>query len=267
MIAPTKPPLLDQWRRTVGSRRRRRAQPKPLAAMGYLTNGPVIEGLIEIEKLVLVVLYDEPDQHGRPALRLAGFSGACIPWGVRWGGPEQCRFFKNLQLQPRPAAKGQRLDSSSVDLLRLGLQLERELQRHIRYGRRLKRQQVQLPKLWAGFRATDVPEITGEGPELDAYCRRTGKSTQSLLKQFRRGYCGLTLYPLPWMSHHWQQAVAVLADLEHFPRRQVFPLRSLPDDLVGCQGAAECDFYGSRFRRHSYQPQSNMRQTATADVA
>ena len=46
-----------------------------------------------------------------------------------------------------------------------------------------------------------------------------------------------------------RQAVAVFADLERFPKRQVFPLDRLPDDLLGFQGAAEFNFYGSRFRR------------------
>jgi len=66
----------------------------------------------------------------------------------------------------------------------------------------------------------------------------------------RRDYQGLTLFPLAWVSHHWQQAVAVFADLERFPRRQVFRLGQLPDDLVGYQDATEYDFYGNKFRQH-----------------
>ena len=50
MIATLKPTPLYQWRRGL-SGRRRHAHPRPLAAMGYLTNGPVIDGLIEVEKL------------------------------------------------------------------------------------------------------------------------------------------------------------------------------------------------------------------------
>ena len=33
--------------------RHRRSQPRPLAALGYLANGPVIDGLIEVEKLTI----------------------------------------------------------------------------------------------------------------------------------------------------------------------------------------------------------------------
>ena len=51
---------LNQWRKRFGGRRRRRDQPWPQAALGYLTDGPVVNGLIEIEKLTFVLLYDEP---------------------------------------------------------------------------------------------------------------------------------------------------------------------------------------------------------------
>jgi hypothetical protein len=89
--------------------------------------------------------------------------------------------------------------------------------------------------------------ITGDGPELEAYSRRTGKSARRLLEGICREYYGLMLCPLPWISHHWQQAVAVFADLERFPKRQVFRLRQLPDDLVGYQDATEYDFHESQF--------------------
>ena len=46
---------------------------------------------------------------------------ARIPWGVRFGGPDNCRFFKDLRLQPVPAGRGYRLDLADEDLLTLGL--------------------------------------------------------------------------------------------------------------------------------------------------
>jgi hypothetical protein len=254
MIATLEPSLLDQWRRRLGGRRRH-AQPRPLAALGYLVNGPIVKGLIEIEKLILVVLYDEPLDHGRPALRLAGYSGSRIPWGVRFGGPDQCRFFKDLLLQPVDEARGFRLDLASAELLSLGLGLERELDRHVRYRRRQVRDQVRLPKLWAGFRPADAASITGDGPELAAYAQRTGGHPQCLLEHLQRDHSGLLLHPLAWVSHHWRQAVAVFADLERFPRRQVFRLRCLADDLIGYQDAAEFNFYDCRFRgNHQRRP-------------
>ncbi|MGA2620108.1 MAG: hypothetical protein ABSF26_21025 [Thermoguttaceae bacterium] len=71
MIAARQPTPLDQWRRRFGGRHRR-AQPRPFAAMGYLTDGPVVDNLIEIEKFTLVLLYDDPIRPGHCALRLAG---------------------------------------------------------------------------------------------------------------------------------------------------------------------------------------------------
>ena len=52
MIASSQPTLLDQWRHRLGGRHRH-ARPRPFGALGYLTNGPVVEGLIEVGKLVM----------------------------------------------------------------------------------------------------------------------------------------------------------------------------------------------------------------------
>jgi len=253
MTITTECSCLDQWRQMFHNRHRRRAQPRPVAAVGYLAHGPVIQGLIEIEKLTIVLLYDEPTDNGRLALRLAGYSASRVPWGIRFGGPEQCRFFKDLSLQPVPQARGYRLDLGSTELLSLGLTLESELDRHRRYRQRAMREQIRLPKLWAGFRAVDAAGIAGDGPELADYARRTGTSPAKLMDRLRHIHFGLVLYPLAWVSHHWRQAVAIFADLVRFPRRQVLSLPQLPGNLVGYQGATEFDFYRSRFRRQRQQ--------------
>jgi hypothetical protein len=215
----------------------------------------VLEGLIELEKLLLVVLYDASTGRGQHAVRLAGYAGARVPWGVQWGGAEQCRFLKNLLLQPVANGPGLRLSTTSTELLHLGLRLDRELERHVRHPALPLRQQLRLPCLWAGFKHADADGITGDGPELEAYSRRTGKSADRLLEGIRREYFGLSLHPFPWVSHHWQQAVAVFADLTRFPRRQVFCLRQPAADLVGFQDAAQFDLRHSRFHsvaeRHS----------------
>ena len=268
-IATLEPSPLDRWRQRLGGRRRRHVQPRPLAALGYLAGGPLIDGLVEIGKLTTVILYDEPIRPGYCALWLAGYSSSRVPWGVRFGGPEQCLFLKDLSLQPVPGAQGYRLDLASEEVLVLGLQLERELDRHARYRQRHVRKRVQLPKLWAGFRPADLARITGDGPELAAYAARTGRLPQRLLEHLRRDLFGLALYPLAWVSHHWQQAVAVFADLERFPKRQVFRLQQLPDDLVGYQDAAEFNFRDSRFRqrrkrRPSRQPPARRRRPGVA---
>jgi hypothetical protein len=249
MIATLEPSsLLDLWRQRLGGRRHRHAHSQQLAALGYLANGPVIDGLIEVEKLCMVILYTEWLRSGHHALRLAGYSGNRIPWGVRFGGAENCKFFKDLLLQPVPAARGYRLGLASHELLVLGLQLDRELDRHARYRQCQVRKHLQLPKLWSAFQPSDEANITGDGPELAAYASRTGRHPQRLLEHLRRDHFGLALYPLAWVSHHWQQAVVVFAGMERFPKRQVFRLRQLPDDLVSYQDATEYDFHESRFR-------------------
>jgi hypothetical protein len=261
MILSQSPTPMDLWRERLGGRRRRNTF-RPLVAMGYLAQGPVIEGLIEIEKLLMVVLHDEPARRDQINLRLAGFVAQRVPWGVAWGGVDNCRFLKNLRLQPVPNGPGLRLSTTSTDLLRLGLQLDRDIELHVRYRRRLKRQQLQLPKLWAGFRGADVDKITGDGPELESYCCRTGRSPSQSLQRIRRQYFGLSIYPLAWVSHHWEQAVSVVADLDRYPKRQVFPLHRLPDDLVGFHGAAQFDFYNTRFSTVTNKRQHRRRESA-----
>ena len=248
MTIATLEPLspLDRWRQRLGGRRRR-VQPRPLAAMGYLAKGMVTNGLIKVENLTIVLLYDEPITPGHCALRLAGYSGRRVPWGVRFGGHDQCQFLKDLSLQPVPAGRGYRVDVANTELLALGLGLEREMDRCARYQQQHVREQVCLPKLWAGFRPADAAGITGDGPELAAYAAFTGRSPQHLLEHLRRDQFDLVLYPFAWVSHHWRQAVTIFADLERYPKRQVFQLRQMPDDLFGYQGAAEFNFH-SGFR-------------------
>ena len=246
MIATTESPPLDRWRQRFAYPRRN-LRPRPLAALGYLVNGPVLEGLVEIDKLTIILLYDEPVASGPCALRLVGYSASPVPWGVRFGGADRCRFFKDLSLQPVPGARGYRLDLASAELLQLGLRLERDLDRYLRYRRR-PREAIHLPKLWAGFRAHDAAGITGDGPELTAYAERTGMPPEELMARLRHSHFGLTLLPLSWVSHQWEKTVTVFADLARFPQRQVFRCDNLPEDLVGFQDAAEFDFYSAHFR-------------------
>ena len=115
-----------------------------------------------------------------------------------------------------------------------------------------ERHQLVLPRLWAGFKACELAEITADGPELTSAAQRSGKKPDELVKHARRDYEGLALLPLEWTSHCWERMTAVFADLADFPRHQVVPLRQLPDDLQGFQGAAHFDFYSSRFRTVSH---------------
>ncbi len=239
MIPTSEPTPLDQWRERLGGRRRR-AQPRPIVALGYLVDCPPVDGLIEVEKLTMVLLHDEPIRFGQCALRLAGHSGSRIPWGVRFGGYAHCRFVKDLMLKPVEGGEGYRVDLADAELMLLGLQLERDLDRNVRFHKRL-RDRPSLPKLWAGFPPEFAANITGDGPELAAYAARIGSHPECLLDRLRRDYQGLTLLPLAWVSHHWQQALAIFADLNHFPKRQVFRLYER-GDLASFHDAAEFDF-------------------------
>jgi hypothetical protein len=239
MIPTSEPTPLDQWRERLGGRRRR-AQPRPIAALGYLTDCSPVDGLIEVEKLTLVLLHDEPIRFGQCALRLAGHCGSRVPWGVRFGGHAHCRFAKDLMLQPVAGAQGYRIDLANEEMLLLGLQLERDLDRHLRFHKPL-RDRPSLPKLWAGFPPEITAGITGDGPEMAAYAARIGTESKCLMERLRRDCQDMTLFPLAWVSHHWQQAVAIFADLTHFPKRQVFRLHER-DDLAGFHDVAEFDF-------------------------
>ncbi len=262
MIATFEQPSpLDEWRQRLGGRRRR-TQPRPLAAMGFLADGPVVDDLIEVENLTIVLLYDEPIRPGQCALRLAGYSGSRIPWGVRFGGPDRCRFVKDLALQPVLGGQGYRLDLANDELLMQALALNRQLNRHARFCEQV-RERPFLPKLWAGFHRKDAAGITGpesaaHSPELAAYASRVGRTPASLLERLCCDHQGLTLFPLAWVSHRWHQAASVFADLRHFPERQVFHLRQR-DDLAGFHDAAEFDLH-NRFR-------SSLRQRRAPNAA
>lgn len=248
MIATKQPTPLDLWRRRLGGNQRPVSSLRRLAAMGYMVDGAAADRLVEVGKLTLIILYPDQVRPGHLALRLAGFSGAPVPWGVRWGGAGQCRFCKDLLLQPVPGGPGLRLDVTQTRVLRIGLTLERELDRYRRYPRLPLRQRVQLPKLWAAFPQAEAAALTGDGPELASYARQQRRSARELFAAVRRTRGDLVLHPLPWVSHHWQQAVAVFADLERFPRRQVFAVRRAPGDLVGFHGATEFDFQSVAYR-------------------
>ena len=79
MIAQLQESLLNDWRRCMA--RRQSTGHRPLAALGSLVDGPIRTGLVELERLTLVVLYDEPIGHDQLALRLARYSGTQVPWG------------------------------------------------------------------------------------------------------------------------------------------------------------------------------------------
>ena len=239
--------LEQQWQIQIGARRFRAAAPRGIGALSYMLHGPILNSLIKVEHLCLAVLYDDRSGHQCGPIRLAGFSGGRVPWGVSWGGAERNLFHKDLSLPPAHGGSGQQLNLSRAGLLQLGLQLDLLIKRRRRQRCSAVRRQPKLPKLWAAFCPEDAGSVFPDGPELAATVKRSGQSAESLLEANRRTCIGLTLFPLVWVSHHWQQAVAVFADLNRFPKRQVFLIGRLPEDLRGHTGTAQFDFSASRF--------------------
>ena len=224
--------------------------------MGYVTDSAPWHGLIEVEKLTLVLLYDDRIRGGQCTLRLAGYAGSRVPWGVHFGGRTNCRFLKDLMLQPVASGQGYRLDLSDDKLLWLALGLERQLSGHPRSSVRAR---PLLPRLWAGFLPGEAAGISGDGPELFDYASRIGRAPARVLEHLRRDHQGLAIFPLSWVSHHWQQAAAIFADLRHFPHAQVFRLRQHVD-LAGFQDASQFDFVGLAGGRRGRRPRGRRRR-------
>ena len=89
--------LLHRWSRQVAARHNStRMDQLHRAALGYVTRERDDGGLIALEQLTFVVVSLEPSQHGRQSIRVAGFSGSCVPWGVLWGSAANNRFCKDL---------------------------------------------------------------------------------------------------------------------------------------------------------------------------
>ena len=262
MIATSQPTPLDQWRHRFGGRRRR-TQPRPLAAMGYLTDGPTVNNLIEVEKFILVLLYDDLFRPGCCASRSPGIPAAAFRGAFSSAANQTAVSSKTLASSLFQGAQGYRIDVADEDLLELAIALNRQLDRHARFGLNAHERPF-LPRLWAGFRPADAATITGDGAELKAYAARTGKSPQRLLNHLRRQHHDLVLHPLPWVSNRWQQAVTVFVDLDRFPRRQVFRPESLPDGLVGYHEATEFDFASRCSSRPQQRPHHQSQPVAAA---
>jgi hypothetical protein len=165
---------------------------------------------------------------------------------VRFGGRGQDAFEKDLLMQPVPGGTTLRFDVADRQLLPLGLALATDLKRH---GVQV-RQRVELPRLWAGFYHCDAARVNGDGPELFAYARKTGRTAIELMAQYRREHQNMVLFPLPWVSHFWRPMAKTFIDLARFPRQQVFRYRR-PDDLSGFQAATQFDFRGEFFTAKS----------------
>jgi hypothetical protein len=243
------PELIQRWRQQIAGQRRRRAAggPRALAAVGYLVHGPVHNGLVDIRRIVFVTLHDEVDAAGRLATRVGGFRAAAVPWGVKIGGPEHTRFEKDLGRPPAFRAKGRRFDLAHPDVLAIAMDLDRLVERHLRFPHFPRRRQPRWPTLWAAFSPHVAVGLCGQGPEFEALTGPGGRGNADLLMANRRRIGGLVAFPLVYVSHAWQQCLAIHADVRSLPKRQVITLEQKAKNLCGYSGAIEFDLLHSRF--------------------
>jgi len=242
--------LLRRWRRQIAARHLRPAArwPRDVGALGFLVDGGRAGPLVELSKVLLVVVYDQRIGRRFPAIRLRGLRATRVAHGVLWGGAENARLCKEPSLCPRPGAKGIRVDSRHAELLELALRLDHRIDQAVRNQPSTYNRRFRLPRIWAGFTHGSAAALHGEASEFEALGRRFGVSRDSMFENFKRRQDGLTLYPMDWVSNQLDGSLALFAELEGLPRRQIFPLSKYPGDLVGRQSAMSFDFHASERR-------------------
>ncbi len=242
--------LCRRWRRQIAARHERPSArwPREVGALGFLVDGGRNNALVELSKVLLVVVYDENFGRRFPVIRLRGFRASRVKHGVLWGGSENARLRKDLSLCPRPDAKGVRVDSRHTELLELALRLDHRIDQAVRFQPSAYNRRFRLPRLWAGFSQSMAATLRGEGPEFETLCQQFGLPREVMFEDFQRRQDGLTLYPMEWVSDQMKGSLAIFAELEGVPRRQIFPLKEFPGDLAGHQGAMAYDFHASGLR-------------------
>jgi hypothetical protein len=236
--------LIRRWRQQMT--RRLCASPyhatPPLVVMSHWTDGPVVDGLIEVENLRLAVLYEEPSRRRFPAIRFSAYSGERVMGKVVLGGDRNSRLFKEVTARPAWRTRDQRLDTAKPQVVNLALRMEAHLRRQKLHPYKPRQTEMPLPRLFAGFRASTARRLGLA--KTPAQNERTGDGGSVSA----RTYFELTLLPVDDVSRHLGEATAVLAELAGWPRLRVVQLPDLRDGLRGLRGPIEFDFYSSRFR-------------------
>jgi hypothetical protein len=249
VTARADPELFERWRNQIARQRRRRADQgaRPLAAIGYRVYGAARDGLVDLRRLLFITLYDSLQADGRLSTRVAGYGSSVIPWGVRIGGAENCKFDKDLSRPPSWSAKGHRIDLRHVEILAAALDLDRSIERHLQFSHQPWLRQPRWPTLWAAFDQHAAVRLQGAGPEFDATAQQAEGRPGRLLQAHGRQINGLRAYPLAFVSHAWQEIRAIYADVKTLPKRQIIVLDDSARDLCGFSEAIEFDLVRSRF--------------------
>lgn len=224
-----------------------------LAAVQFIDNSRLDAPYVELHSLMVLAMYadhsvvdDSPSDYS--ALRVGGYRASRVPHGVQWGGVANAVLFKDFRLMPGCGARQQRLDCRKLDLLRRAITLSDLLVFGIQQPR-LVRRNIELPMLWAAFRAGVAKKLVGSGPEFEQACNKVSANPQEVLHGACRRFDGLHLYPHDWFDSELEEATTVFAEIAGFPITQVFRCKTPSRDLTGYNGASEFDFYHSGFRR------------------
>lgn len=240
--------LHNDWWQQIAYRKNQPGS-RGIAALTVLIDGCQSVRLVRLDRLTLFIVYDETVVDTLSVVRMSGFRPRRIPHGIEWSGRDSAILFKNLSLRPCWGAKGQRLDLRDASLLRIALGLNRSIDQATRRCPVPRLRRLRLPSVLAAFLPGVVRSLQGRGPEFEAICQRFGMTAERMFRLFQRRHQGFTLLPLDWLDEEQlQHAKAFFADLDGYPRRQLFRLRRFPDQLQGHQGASSFDFYANRFR-------------------
>ena len=224
-------------------RARRRTTNAQRVVVGLYCRGHANGSLVDLRSVMLTVLREDHQGPVPAAIPVAGFAGRIVPWGVEWGGPELNVFEKDIALPAQPGGPGRHFDSTRPRLLRHAAELHRSLQSRRSWASR----SLRLPKLWAAFGQDVTRDLYGDGPELAKLSRQLEIRADTLFSGAQRQREDLALFPLDWVSHHWQQVSRVFVDLSSFPKRQLLRLPNGISDLHGYRGAVHFDLFSSRF--------------------
>jgi hypothetical protein len=249
--------LQRRWRRQFGGGQRS-WRPRDAGAIGFLVSGGQPAGLVELDKVTAVVVYDQPRGRGRSVTQLVGVRAVPCEHGVAWGGEGNVRFTKNPSLAPRAGSRGSRIDALRTRLFELALRLDHRIDQAMRLQSSGHTRQFRLPQAWVGFSDSDAMNLYGDGPEFEEACRWYGTSAQRMFESFRRSHQGLALYPLEWVSSQLEDAVGMFVEMSGMPRRQAFQVGGRAEGLEGQQGAMSYDFQlGQRADVGRHADQSN----------
>lgn len=212
-----------------------------IVVQSYLVYGPTVENLIEIQNFSLVLLHEELGQQRFPLIRFTAYSGQFDSRKITFGGAANNRLFKDLSAKPAKGARDQRLNLHKPEIVDLALRMETYLHRQRQHEYLPRRTEIQLPNLLAGFRKSTAVRLGFTEHPATADRITAGRPAH-------REYFGLTLLPAGEASEHLNEATAVFADLNGWPRFRAVQLPDVKRDLCGKHGPVKFDFYSSRFR-------------------